>query len=300
MRISTSQIFETSLRAMQRQQQGIEKSQSQLSSGQKVQKPSDDPIGIGRTLNLENQMSSLEQYERNAQRAKSTLGLQEQTLANVGDSILRLRELALQGGSPANDTRERTMLAGEVKAQINILMGLVNTRDDTGEYVFAGTRDDVPPFVVNAQGDVEYQGSPTARQLALNDTTTVQTRDPGDQLFLDGESNVFAAANELRQLLEGSDPNIVPELEQVLVRLGKSQEVLNAQRASIGNRLGQIELTDDFNADMKLQLKQVLSDTRDADYLEAISLFNQQVTALEAIQKTFMQVSQLSILRFFQ
>jgi flagellar hook-associated protein 3 FlgL len=300
MRISTKQIYDNSLRTMQRQQRSVEQSQSQLSTGQRVQKPSDDPIGIGRTLNLENQLSSLDQYERNAQRAKSTLSLQEQTLSNAGDSILRLRELALQGGSPVNDLTQRAMLAQEVEAQISILMGLGNTRDDTGEYVFAGTRDDGPPFVVNPAGAVEYQGSQTPRHLALSDTTGVQTRESGDRLFLDGQANVFAAAEELREVLGGSKLDIVPDLERILVRLGKSQEVLNAQRASIGNRLGQVELTEEFNGNLKQQLQGVLSDTRDANYLEAISQFNQQLTALEAVQKTFMQVSQLSILRFFQ
>jgi len=300
MRISTKQIYDNSLRTMQRQQRSVEQSQSQLSTGQRVQRPSDDPIGIGRTLNLENQLSSLDQYERNAQRAKSTLSLQEQTLSNAGDSILRLRELALQGGSPVNDLTQRAMLAQEVEAQISILMGLGNTRDDTGEYVFAGTRDDGPPFVVNPEGAVVYQGSQTPRQLALSDTTSVQTREPGDGLFLDGQANVFAAAEELREVMAGSKVDIVPDIERILVRLGKSQEVLNAQRASIGNRLGQVELTEEFNGNLKQQLQGVLSDTRDANYLEAISQFNQQLTALEAVQKTFMQVSQLSILRFFQ
>lgn len=300
MRISTRQIFEQSLKSMQRQQEGLQTSQSRLSSGLRLQKPSDDPIGIGRALNLENQMASLEQYARNGLRAQSSLNLQEQTLASTSESVQRLRELALQGGVPSNDGKERRMLAEEVEAQVNILLSLGNTRDENGEYVFAGTRADVPPFVRDAVDTVVYQGSGTPRVLALNEGTSVQMRDPGDKLFLDGESNVFAAAEQLKTLLTSGAPDITSGIEQVLTRLGQSQEVLTAQRATVGARLNQIELADDINAGMKQQLQQVLSETRDADYLETISTFNQQLTALEAVQKTFLQVSELSLLRFFQ
>jgi len=147
---------------------------------------------------------------------------------------------------------------------------------------------------------VIYQGSSTPRSLALNEGTSVQMRDPGDKLFLDGEANVFAAAEELRRLLTSGGGEITSGIEQVLTRLGKAQETLTAHRATIGARLNQIELADDINAGLKLQMQQVLSETRDADYLETISRFNQQITALEAVQKTFMQVSELSLLKLFQ
>ena len=93
--------------------------------------------------------------------------------------------------------------------------------------------------------------------------------------------------------------NISSGLDSVLEQLGKSQVVLNTNRATVGARLNQVELADDINAGIKLQLQTVLSETRDADYLETISRFNQQLTALEAVQKTFMQVSELSLLKFF-
>lgn len=300
MRISTRQLFEQSLKSMQRQQSGLQTSQSQLSSGLRLQKPSDDPIGIGRALNLENQMASLDQYARNGLRAQASLSLQEQTLASTSESVQRLRDLALQGGVPSNDGKERSMLAEEVRAQVNILLSLGNTRDENGDYIFGGTRADVVPFVRDPVDAVIYQGSSTPRSLALNEGTSVQMRDPGDKLFLDGEANVFAAAEELRTLLTSGGGDINSGIEQVLTRLGKAQETLTAHRATIGARLNQIELADDINAGLKLQMQQVLSETRDADYLETISRFNQQITALEAVQKTFMQVSELSLLKFFQ
>jgi len=298
MRISTSQIFNQSLKSMQRQQSELQISQSQLSSGLRLQKPSDDPTGMGRALNLESSLSSLDQYARNNLRAGSSLKLQEQTLASTAESVQRLRELALQGGSPANDAKERRLLAEEVEAQINTLLSLVNTRDENGEYIFAGSRTDQQPFVRNAADDVLYQGSQVAKELALSDGTMIRIRDPGDALFMEEPGSVFVAARELRELLTGDSSNITSGIENVLERLGKSQETLDAQRAVIGARLNQAEMADEINAGLKFQLQTVLSETRDIDYLEVISRFNQQVTALEAVQKTFISVSELSLLKF--
>ena len=299
MRISTSQIFNQSLKSMQRQQSELQISQAQLSSGLKLLKPSDDPIGIGRSLNLEASLASLEQYGRNSLRAESSLNLQEQTLESTAESVQRLRELTLQGGVPSNDGKERRLLAEEVNAQINILLGLANTRDENGEYIFAGSRTDQQPFVRNTSEDVLYEGSQTPKELALNGSTTIQVRDPGDALFVAAEGNIFAAAKQLKELLASDSGNISSGIESVLEQLGKSQETLNANRATVGARLNQVELADDINAGIKLQLQTLLSETRDADYFETISRFNQQLTALEAVQKTFMQVSELSLLKFF-
>jgi flagellar hook-associated protein 3 FlgL len=298
MRISTSQIFNQSLKSMQRQQSELQISQSQLSSGLRLQKPSDDPTGMGRALNLESSLASLDQYARNNLRAGSSLNLQEQTLASTAESVQRLRELALQGGSPGNDANERRLLAEEVEAQINTLLSLVNTRDENGEYIFAGSRTDQPPFVRNATEDVLYQGSQVAKELALSEGTIIKIRDPGDALFIEEPGSVFVAAKELRELLTGNSNNITSGIENVLERLGKSQETLDAQRAVIGARLNQAEMADEINAGLKFQLQTVLSQTRDVDYLEVISRFNQQVTALEAVQKTFISVSELSLLKF--
>jgi flagellar hook-associated protein 3 FlgL len=85
---------------------------------------------------------------------------------------------------------------------------------------------------------------------------------------------------------------------QGLANLDQALQSVNNQRARIGARLNAIDGTDNINQDFRLQLEAVLSDTRDLDYAEAISRFNQQLTSLQVAQQAFAKTSELSIFRF--
>lgn len=85
---------------------------------------------------------------------------------------------------------------------------------------------------------------------------------------------------------------------QGLANLDQALQTVNNQRAAVGARLNTIDSTDSVNQDFKLQLETVLSDTRDLDYADAISRFNQQLTALQVAQQAFAKTSELSLFRF--
>jgi flagellar hook-associated protein 3 FlgL len=298
MRISSNQIFQSSVRTMQSQQVELEQTQSQLSSGVRIQKPSDDPRGVGSAINLELRLEELAQYDRNGIRATTALNLQEQTLANASDVILRLREITLQGSSPSVDNAQRKLLGEEVSAQINILLSIANSRDGSGEYIFGGSRTDQTPFQEGSNG-IEYAGSQQPRGIAVGVGLEIQVLDPGNRIFSSGGSDlVFATVARLQNALETSDEFDVEASRQILQELDSTLETLTSQRAIVGARLTQVEFSSNFNSDWSLQLKTALSETRDVDYAETISLLNQQVTALEAAQRTFVSISDLSLLRF--
>lgn len=85
---------------------------------------------------------------------------------------------------------------------------------------------------------------------------------------------------------------------QGLANLDQALQTVNNQRAAIGARLNTIDSTDAVNQDFKLQLETVLSESRDLDYADTISRFNQQLTALQVAQQAFAKTSELSLFRF--
>jgi flagellar hook-associated protein 3 FlgL len=297
MRISTNQIQQISVNAQRKKQAEIQVSQSRLSSGLRIEKPSDDPAGIGQVIKIQQRMGQLSQYDRNANTATSTLNLQDRILSSVNESLQKLREIALQGSTPADDGQGRSLLAQEVLAQTNILLSLANTKE-AGEFIFAGSRIDSPPFA-NEQGQVVYQGFESARTLPINDYINVVVRDPGSQIFSGPNNDLFATAEKLHKILLSGNLNPVEEMGEILAEIDQSMATINTQRAIVGARLSQIENITDINKDLMFQLQSTLSNTRDTDFVETISQFNQQIIALEAAQKVFLRVSDLSLFRLF-
>ena len=119
MRISTAQIFQQGLLGMQNQQVNIAKIQLQLASGLKNLRPSDDPAEVARSLELEQIVSLTQQYGDNIDAAESRLNHEETALNGVGNSLQRIRELAVQGASTILSQAGRSALATEMRERID-------------------------------------------------------------------------------------------------------------------------------------------------------------------------------------
>ena len=200
MRIPTSQIFKQNLANLQKQQTALFKTENQLASGLRISKPSDDPSGAVRVANLDAGIKKLDQYARNIGTAQSALSFEEQTLNQVSNNLQRIRELTVQGNNSTNDATAKSNIAKEIEQLYNELVSLSNTRDASGEYIFAGFKVDTAPFNDNGT-TVNYSGDQGQRFIQISDGTKIAMRDTGDQIFQgipngDGNINIeFDAAN---------------------------------------------------------------------------------------------------------
>jgi len=183
--------------ALQDQQAEIQKTQLQLASGLRVNKPSDDPSAAVKVLDLNAGIDAIDQYAKNSVIAQSSLGFEENVVANVQNTLQRIRELTVQGNNATNSDEARQSISQEIYQRLDELIALANTRDAQGDYIFAGFKVDSPPFV-EAGGVVSYQGDQGQRMLQVGSDTEVATRDSGTVVFqqiLSGDGNIQVAAN---------------------------------------------------------------------------------------------------------
>lgn len=183
MRISTTQIYNSGLQAMQQQQSELNRVQLQLASGKRMLSPSDDPAGAVQSLQFRQSMARLEQYDRNGGLAEARLRHEEVILGQVMDSLQRVRELAIQGNNASQTPETRKAIADEVRQQLAQVYDLANTRDANGEYIFAGFASLDRPFTASPAG-AAYNGGPAAREIAISDIRRIALGDPGDAVFM--------------------------------------------------------------------------------------------------------------------
>lgn len=207
MRISTFQIHQQALQTMQRQTAKIQKTEQQIASGLKFLKPSDDPVGAVKVLNLNTNLGMVEQYSRNIALAESALAFQESVLVSVNDALQRIRELTVQANNPANHETALRSIGNEIAENLKHLKVLANTRDSAGEYIFGGFRIDQPPFV-EENGVMTYNGDQGQRFVRIGEGAEVAVRDPGDAIFMnirggDGRVQVLAAPENSGSVVVG-------------------------------------------------------------------------------------------------
>ncbi len=192
MRVSNIQAYRQGVESMQAQQAKLQQTELQLGSGLKIMKPSDDPSGAVKVLDLNNSIGAIDQFSRNASLAEASLGFEESVVANVNTNLQRIRELAVQGNNATNSPSDRVSIAEEIYQRLDELLALANTRNASGEYIFGGFKVDAPPFVSNG-GTVSYQGDQGQRFLQVAQGSQVAVGNSGDSIFQrirSGDGNV--------------------------------------------------------------------------------------------------------------
>lgn len=300
MRISTSQLFRQSVDAMLEKQRELAKTEMQVASGKRILRPSDDPSSAVRILDLGEAQQRLAQYQRNADMAVARLDQEETALMGIENLLQRVRELAVRANSDTLSTEDRQAVAAEVRQHMESFVQLANSRDANGEYMFAGFSSLTQPFSHDGAGNFSYAGDSGQRSLQIGDSREVAIGDPGG-IFMDfaaaagGTTNIGAVLYDLATNLEAG--NAYPDaLTDIDTALGN---VLNTH-AKIGARLNAIDDQRAANDAFDLAVTEVRSTLEDLDYAEAISRFNQQMTALQAAQQSFIRVQDLSLFNFLR
>lgn len=182
MRVSTNGAYQRSLTMMQQLQSALSHTQLQIASGRRILTPSDDPIASARTLDLQESIARLDQFERNSDILGNRLSFEESALGNVNNALQRVRELAIQANNATQSNETRSLIAIEMREQLDSLMQLANQQDGSGRYLFAGNMDDTEP--VSRNGNVfNYNGDQGQRMIQIGDARQIADGDPGSDVF---------------------------------------------------------------------------------------------------------------------
>ncbi len=183
MRISSLQAFQNGVQGLQRNYAAAIRTNEQISSGNRILTPADDPVAAVRLMQLEQQQNMLGQYKANLTAANNSLAQEESTLNSVNTIMQRVRELAGEAGNGALSQSDRQSIAAELREREDEMLGLMNSRNARGEYLFSGFQGKTQPFVRQADGSFSYEGDEGQRQLQIASSLNVAISDSGKKIF---------------------------------------------------------------------------------------------------------------------
>lgn len=403
MRVSSSTMFDVNVAEINRQQSSLIQIQQQISSGRRILSASDDPVASIRALDINQADGINNQFLSNIGSAHDTLSLAETNLGGVTSLLQDVRDMVLTAGGSMLGNGERQAIALGLSGRLQQLLGLANSTDGAGQYLFAGFQSRTQPFVDTPAGMGYFgddgqrlmQVSPTRQMPASNSGSDVFMRikngngtfdtqpDPtsnaglgnagtggisrgsvtnpasltgnnysvaftvvgplttytvtntsngnptnppligvnyvsGQAISFDGmqfditgapangdkftvlpssNESVFKTISDLITALNTpvAGANLTNSLSRGINNLDNAlNNVLNV-RASLGTRLNELDGLKNMGDDLGLQFKQTLSKLQDTDYAKAISDLTQQQMNLEAAQKSFAKINNLSM-----
>lgn len=304
MRISSREIQLVGLNSMLDQQDKLSKTQQQVASGNRILRPSDDPVATTQILKLRQSVDTTKRYQDNAGAARDRLGLEEGVLQGVTNSLQRVRELVVKANDGVQTTETRSYIAAEVRQRLGEMLGLANTQDGNGDYLFAGGKGGTTPFALSA-GSYVYQGDQTDRKIQIGSDRTIADGNHGLDVFGFEKGgaieNVFNTLSDLADALETeSGGTLQTSLTNGLTDIDAAMTNMLVVRSSVGTRLNAIDGQQTVNDDSKLQMKEVLSSLQDLDYADAVTRLNLQMAGLDAAQKAYMKVQGLSMFNYLK
>jgi flagellar hook-associated protein 3 FlgL len=184
MRVPTSLEFARSLTGITNLRADVNKYQQQVASGKRLFTAAEDPVAASQALSIGERISSLDQFDRNANLASLRLSDQETAIDSATSSLQRVRELVLQGRNRALSADDRRFVNAEVRQRLQEMVSIANTRNASGEYIFAGSAVSTIPFSANGAGGVTYNGDQTSRELPIAEGRTIPEGFTGSEALM--------------------------------------------------------------------------------------------------------------------
>jgi len=438
MRISSSAIYDTNVNKLNQQQGKLLHTQQQLASGRRMLTPADDPFASARALEVSQSDSANAQFVTNRNAAKHSTAMAESILQSVTSLLQDVRTATVGDGSGVLTKSDKMSLATDLRGRYEELIGLANSTDGLGNYLFSGYQGRTTPFVKDS-GGIQYVADDGQRMIQVDSSRQLATSDSGADIFMrikngngkftvdaspnntgsglysqgtftnpaqltghkykivfnvegsgsekkisydvvdltaekvlpkdssstseevsdfddeqvddtgapenekvlsknnrftsgqvidfdgvqlditgepahgdefyvapSGNESVFKTLSDLINALQSENPlggstakaQFTNSVNRALNNIDRSMENVSTIRTSLGSRLREIDALQVTGEDLGLQYKSKLSELQDVDFNKAVSDLNQQQTSLTAAQKSFKQVSDLSLFNY--
>lgn len=206
MRVSTGMVFNSNLGLLNDRTASLLKTQQQVSSGKRILTPADDPVASSQILQLNQAAARNSQYLESQKTATNTLGMVDGHLSSITDSLARIRELAVQAGNPALSDSDRKSIGTELRSRYDELVGIANTKDGNGQFLFSGYQGTTKPFAGSVETGMNYFGDDGQRELRVSDSRLLPVTVTGNEVFMNirNGNGVFQAAPQTAAANTGS------------------------------------------------------------------------------------------------
>ncbi len=285
------------------------KLQEQVSSGQKIQLPEDDPSAVKRVMDLDAELKSIAGYRQNISTLQNRVSVIYDTIRSVKNISDRANEITVLADS-LKSPEELKGYAAELSNLIDQAVQLGNSKYNDF-YLFGGVKGTVEPINVVKDADgqivsVSYNSSENVPEYQISQTATMAVDLPASNTSGSGQEGLFADSRSgadflnhlisLRNHLASGDTDSVQNIDAV--NLKKDEQHFIVQIADSGVKKSHLQTIDDFHSFKSQALKNNISDEADADLAQTITKLNQTQTAYLAALQTGASILNKSLLDY--
>ena len=280
---------------MDRLQRQLVKIDEQIATDKRIIEASDDPSGTNRLAALSRMKDQMTAQKRSIDVAVGRLGLVESAMDSAHLTLLRVHDLALAAANDPLNKEGRQIIAHEITILKEQLLDATNSRDQDGRYLFGGAMNGSPPYIMDADGVVSWNGFASAP--GNSGLTTASGAAPrGPEVFGDGEHGAFAAIDSLLAALEEPDPALRAEaMAESIEGVRSGIQKLSGAQAVLGANMVRLDAELDRISDALLQADESMKAIDGFDMTAAITRMQTLQLTLSAAQASFANIYRNSL-----
>jgi flagellar hook-associated protein 3 FlgL len=304
MRVTQNMMTDSLVRYLTAQNEALYERQRVIASQKRINRPSDDPLGMGKVLDYRQTLSSIEQYETNIQSGQERLEITEITLDLVDELLQGVRAIAMSEAGGTTESRQLT--AEEVKNLFDQVLDLANSKLNDN-YMFSGYQTQTAPFsrddtlaTTYDQFTVTYNGDAGEARFIVGQNTEITIDTDGRPLFQNaaaGGINIFDAMRDLIVALETDDTAAISD-QADLIDNGRKQ--INNVRAANSPVLYQLETTENHWQNYKPKIQELLAREEEVDVTQAVVELQNIELAYQTTLATTARITQQGLIDFLQ
>ena len=298
MRVSSTQYHITVNAALQNGNNQLEKLMSQMASGNRLLRPSDDPISHVRASRLQREEANNAQYLSNIGALKSRMTHSETVLGSAGSDLQSARDLLLWALDGSNASADLSAMATSMQALRDSLYATTLTRDQEGNYLFSGTDTKTPTVQQdNTQpiGSRYSAGGNSDQQMVAVGNGIEQPANVSLQEMADWLNKLDLGIQALGSGNNANDPGVRAALSTALGAVDDGMDKVSTKIARLGGGQNIIATLEHSLKNQSTGNQTAVLDYVQLDYGEAAIQVNTLLAALKATQAAYGKVSRLSL-----
>jgi flagellar hook-associated protein 3 FlgL len=288
MRVANKSVFDASKYQLANVAEELNNANLIVTTGKRINKLSDDPVGVTQGLNIKAALANIEQLGRNISLGNLWLASSESAMSQTQGIVSELKALSVQMASATTDAASRNSAAQIVQNMLAEIVTLANT-DVSGRYIFGGTKTDAAPFSQNGT----YSGNNDAFTIRSGKNATIEVGSDGSAAF----GTLFTTLSAFQTALETND---VSGIQNAMTGLDTNFDAITEKISYVGAQMRRIEVKGEILENLSLSNTERLSEIEDADITEAIMNLKSVEFAYQATLASSARVMTLSLVNYMK
>ncbi|MFA3783873.1 flagellar hook-associated protein FlgL [Melioribacteraceae bacterium 4301-Me] len=277
----------------------INRLSEQISTGNKINRPSDSPTGISKLLELNKQFSQNNIYSESVSYGKDFMEETVGVLENINDEVTNVLSKLTEVNDPTKSTTLNAY-ANEIDSALNSILSLANT-EYNGKYLFGGTDFSDKPFGYNAGNTgiiVKTSGTSGKQVINISYQHEEQINLPGSDVFGNVDpsigNDVFNVLISIRNKLQSGN---LPDQSDI-DKLKNIQSNFLDQITKAGVIINNLDNTSEMLSNQNVKLQELISNVNDVDVAKAIMEMQNQDYVLQISYKMSAMILPKSLIDF--